>query len=87
MKLLIETLDVSNTTRWAVVASEKMLSYEVEKYGIIANNVLPGSIETEQLEKLMEQKVEKKKVDIKTICQDSCRSNSSRQNWNACRCS
>ncbi|WP_280521993.1 hypothetical protein [Candidatus Coxiella mudrowiae] len=36
-----------------------MLSYKVTKHGITVNNILSDSIETEQLEKLMEQQADK----------------------------
>lgn len=49
IKSPIENLGVSNTVRWAVAGWSKTLSYEVAKFGITVNDVLPGYINTQRL--------------------------------------
>lgn len=54
VKSPIDGLGVSNTTRWAVAAWAKTLSYEVAKDGITVNDILPGFTATERLKQLFE---------------------------------
>lgn len=53
VKSPIENLGVSNTTRWAVAALAKTLSYEVAEFGVTVNSVLPGFIMTPRLRQLI----------------------------------
>lgn len=54
VKQPIKGLGVSNTIRGAVASWAKTLSFEVAKFGITVNNVLPGSTKTERLFSLIE---------------------------------
>lgn len=67
VKSPIDNLGVSNTIRWAVASWAKTLSYEVAKYGITVNSVLPGSIETSRLESLMQHQADKRSTDLETV--------------------
>lgn len=49
VKIPINGLGVSNTTRGAMASWAKTLSNEVAPYGITVNNILPGAIETTRL--------------------------------------
>lgn len=54
VKTPLYNLGVSNTTRWAIAAWAKTLSYEVARDGITVNTVLPGSIDTKRSEQMIE---------------------------------
>ncbi len=54
VKQPIPNLGVSNTTRGAVSSWAKTLSFEVAKFGITVNNILPGYITTSRLESLVQ---------------------------------
>ncbi len=60
VKIPIPGLGVSNTVRGAVANWSKTLSFELGKYGITVNNVLPGFTETVRLESIIENKANKK---------------------------
>jgi 3-oxoacyl-[acyl-carrier protein] reductase len=70
VKSPINDLGVSNTVRWAVAAWAKTLSYEVAKFGITVNSVLPGSIETGRLVSLMQGQADKRKIEMEVIRQE-----------------
>ena len=53
VKQPIQGLGVSNTIRGAVASWAKTLSFEVAKYGITVNNILPGFTKTERLSSLI----------------------------------
>jgi 3-oxoacyl-[acyl-carrier protein] reductase len=53
VKQPLKNLGVSNTIRAAVAAWAKTWSYEVAKYGITVNNVLPGATATNRLKTLL----------------------------------
>jgi 3-oxoacyl-[acyl-carrier protein] reductase len=63
----LKGLGVSNTTRAAVAGWAKTLSYEVAKFGITVNNVLPGATKTVRLEAIISGKAEKTKTEIEEI--------------------
>jgi 3-oxoacyl-[acyl-carrier protein] reductase len=52
VKQPIPNLGVSNTIRGAVASWAKTVSFEVARYGITINNILPGFIKTARLEAL-----------------------------------
>jgi len=55
----IDNLGVSNSTRAAVANWAKTLSNEVGRYGIKVNNILPGAINTQRLEQIIQNKADK----------------------------
>lgn len=55
----LKGLGVSNTTRAAVAGWAKTLSFEVAKWKITVNNVLPGATATQRLQSIMESKASK----------------------------
>ena len=59
---VIPGLGVSNTVRGAVAQWIKTLAIELGPYGITANNVLPGYIETDRLKNLLEKSAKDKNV-------------------------
>ena len=59
---VIPGLGVSNTIRGAVSQWVKTLAIELGPYGITANNVLPGYIETDRLKNLLEKSAKDKNV-------------------------
>ena len=56
VKQPIQGLGVSNTIRGAVASWSKTLSFEVSKWGITVNNILPGFTDTERLSSLIASK-------------------------------
>lgn len=56
VKQPLKGLGVSNTTRAAVAGWSKTLSFEIAKYGITINNVLPGATMTARLESIIQGK-------------------------------
>jgi 3-oxoacyl-[acyl-carrier protein] reductase len=54
VRMPIDGLGVSNTTRAAMASWAKTLASEVGAYGITVNNILPGFTATERLDTLME---------------------------------
>ena len=59
---VIPGLGVSNTIRGAVAQWVKTLAIELGPYGITANNVLPGYIDTDRLKNLLEKSAKDKNV-------------------------
>ena len=59
---VIPGLGVSNTVRGAVAQWVKTLAIELGPYGITANNVLPGYIDTDRLKNLLEKSAKDKNV-------------------------
>ena len=53
VKAPIQNLGVSNTVRWAMASWSKTLSFELGKFGITINNILPGFTLTERLKDLI----------------------------------
>jgi 3-oxoacyl-[acyl-carrier protein] reductase len=54
VRMPIDGLGVSNTTRAAMASWAKTLANEVAPFGITVNNILPGFTATERLDTLME---------------------------------
>jgi 3-oxoacyl-[acyl-carrier protein] reductase len=54
VRMPIDGLGVSNTTRAAMASWAKTLANEVAPFGITVNNILPGFTATERLDSLME---------------------------------
>lgn len=67
VKQPLKGLGVSNTTRAAVAGWAKTLSFEVAKFGITVNNVLPGATKTVRLESIINNKVEKTSAKVEDI--------------------
>jgi len=67
VKIPLDGLGVSNTTRGAVASWAKTVANEVAKYGITVNNVLPGATKTGRLESIIQNKADK--LDIPFITQ------------------
>ncbi|MEN9523405.1 MAG: hypothetical protein RL065_1782 [Bacteroidota bacterium] len=67
VKQPLKNLGVSNTIRGAVASWAKTWSYEVAKFGITVNNVLPGATATNRLKTLIENKSSKTKVEITEV--------------------
>ncbi|HRO07615.1 MAG TPA: SDR family oxidoreductase [Saprospiraceae bacterium] len=59
VKTPLRSLGVSNTIRGAVASWSKTLSNEIAPFGITVNNILPGAIETERLNELINAKISK----------------------------
>lgn len=60
VKIPLNNLGVSNTTRGAVASWAKTLSNELGSFGITVNNVLPGFARTQRLSSLIENTAAKK---------------------------
>ena len=67
VKQPLKGLGVSNATRAAVAGWAITLSFEVAKYGITVNNVLPGATKTVRLENIINSKAAKTNNQIEEI--------------------
>jgi 3-oxoacyl-[acyl-carrier protein] reductase len=67
VKQPLKNLGVSNTIRGAVASWAKTWSFEVAKFGITVNNVLPGATSTNRLKVLIETKSSKLNTEIVEI--------------------
>jgi 3-oxoacyl-[acyl-carrier protein] reductase len=67
VKIPLQNLGVSNTTRAAVAAWAKTLAGEVAKNGITVNNVLPGATATVRLSSIIENKSSKTNQAIEAV--------------------
>tara|TARA_B100000497_G_C7461826_1_gene285350 strand:+ start:56 stop:454 length:399 start_codon:yes stop_codon:yes gene_type:complete len=63
----IEGLGVSNTIRNAVGNWSKTLSFELGRFGITVNNVLPGFTETERLNEIIKVKADQAKTTVEKM--------------------
>ena len=70
VKQPIQGLGVSNTIRGAVASWAKTLSFEVAKYGITVNNILPGFTDTDRLSSLIQAKSKSEGQSEDTIAVD-----------------
>ncbi len=70
VKQPLKGLGVSNTTRAAVAGWAKTLSFEVAKFGITVNNVLPGATRTVRLDNIMKGKATKTGEHLSAIEQE-----------------
>lgn len=59
VKIPLNGLGVSNTTRGAVASWSKTMANELAEYGITVNNVLPGATETGRLKSIIQNKSSK----------------------------
>ncbi len=59
VKQPLPNLGVSNTIRGAVASWSKTLAFELGKFNITVNNVLPGATETGRLDAIMKNKAQK----------------------------
>ncbi len=59
VKIPLNGLGVSNTTRGAVASWSKTMANELAEFGITVNNVLPGATETGRLKSIIENKSNK----------------------------
>jgi 3-oxoacyl-[acyl-carrier protein] reductase len=67
VKQPIMGLGVSNTIRWAVASWAKTLSFEVGKFGITVNNILPGYTLTGRLQEVNQMKATNLGVSVEEI--------------------
>lgn len=70
VKIPLNNLGVSNTTRAAVAGWAKTLANEVAQYGITVNNVLPGATATVRLSSIIENKSKKTNTELKEVEQE-----------------
>ena len=70
VKQPIQGLGVSNTIRGAVASWAKTLSFEVAKYGITVNNILPGFTDTDRLSSLIQAKAKSQGQSENAIAMD-----------------
>ena len=70
VKIPLNNLGVSNTTRAAVASWAKTLANEVAQFGITVNNVLPGATSTVRLASIIENKASKMNKEQDAISQE-----------------
>jgi 3-oxoacyl-[acyl-carrier protein] reductase len=70
VKIPLNNLGVSNTTRAAVAGWAKTLANEVAQFGITVNNVLPGATATVRLSSIIENKSKKTNTELKEVEQE-----------------
>lgn len=64
VRVPLDNLGVSNTTRGAVASWAKTLANEIAATGITVNNVLPGFTETERLEEVLSGAAQRKGISL-----------------------
>lgn len=64
VRVPLDNLGVSNTTRGAVASWAKTLANEVAAAGITVNNILPGFTETERLEEVLAGAAQRKGISL-----------------------
>jgi len=74
VKIPIQGLGVSNTTRGAVASWAKTLANEVGPSGITVNNVLPGFTETQRLTELFEKRASTQGVPLEEVIKEGASS-------------
>ena len=67
----IKGLGISNAIRGAVANWAKTLSFELGKFGITVNNILPGYTDTQRLQEIFLTKSKKNNFDLETIISDA----------------
>ena len=67
VKIPLNGLGVSNTTRGAVASWAKTMANELAEFGITVNNVLPGATKTGRLESIIENKAKKTEVEVNKV--------------------
>jgi 3-oxoacyl-[acyl-carrier protein] reductase len=73
IRIPITSLAVSGTIRGAVASWSKILANEVGRYNITVNNILPGNIDTQRLQSLIEGNAKKRNVSNDVIEQEMLR--------------
>jgi 3-oxoacyl-[acyl-carrier protein] reductase len=71
VRVPLDNLGVSNTTRGAVASWAKTLANEVAKDGITVNNVLPGFTETERLVEVLSGSAQRKGIALEQELQQA----------------
>lgn len=74
VKIPLDNLGVSNTTRGAVANWSKTLANELGQYGITVNNILPGATKTSRLESIIENKAKQTSTSIDQVEQNMLKS-------------
>lgn len=69
VKVPVDNLGVSNTTRGAVASWSKTMANELGRYGITVNNVLPGYTETERLWVIVENTAQRTNTELDEVSQ------------------
>ena len=64
VRIPIDGLGVSNTTRGAVASWAKTMANELAPYGITVNNVLPGFTSTDRLHAIIQSRASKREISI-----------------------
>jgi 3-oxoacyl-[acyl-carrier protein] reductase len=67
VKIPLNNLGVSNTTRAAVAGWAKTMANEIAQFGITVNNVLPGATATGRLSSIIENKSKKLNTELKEV--------------------
>lgn len=67
IRIPITNLAVSGTVRGAVAMWSKILANEVGRYNITVNNILPGNIQTQRLQSLIEGNAKRRNVSADVI--------------------
>ena len=67
VKVPINGLGVSNTTRGAVASWGKTMANELGQYGITVNNILPGMTDTQRLSDLIKAKADQQGITIEEV--------------------
>jgi 3-oxoacyl-[acyl-carrier protein] reductase len=67
VKIPLNNLGVSNTTRGAVASWAKTMSNELAQFGITVNNVLPGFTRTQRLESIINNTVQKTGTELAEV--------------------
>ena len=70
VKIPLKNLGVSNTTRGAVASWAKTMANELGQFNITVNNILPGSITTQRLAKIIENTAKKGNVVMDVVEQN-----------------
>ncbi len=73
VKIPIKGLGVSNTIRGAVANWSKTLSFELARWGITVNNVLPGATRTGRFDQVLKNKSEKTGRDFTELVDEMIR--------------
>lgn len=67
VKIPLNNLGVSNTTRGAVASWAKTMANELGQYGITVNNVLPGFTRTQRLDAIINNTAQKKNAPVEEV--------------------
>ncbi len=67
VKQPVDNLILSNTARLSVVGLAKTLSNQIARYNITVNNVAPGYVLTERVQRLFEAKAQKEGISVEAV--------------------